>query len=149
MLLEAINVKDKIEEIHKIGNINLLENAHKLVLFVVEEREHELISFAKQEGMAWAKYSLTLAFKLEWIQAIRRTLWDFLYNFDLLSKTEADRKAFYTLEKQINENIDQFLHTFLLAILTIKMNYSQLSEKWLMIYLSPLFQSIEKSAFCL
>ncbi|MDR4945712.1 ATP-binding protein [Neobacillus cucumis] len=115
LLLEAINVKDKIEEIHKIGNINLLENAHKLVLFVVEEREHELISFAKQEGMAWAKYSLTLAFKLEWIQAIRRTLWDFLYNFDLLSKTEADRKAFYTLEKQINENIDQFLTYFFIS----------------------------------
>jgi rsbT co-antagonist protein RsbR len=115
LLLEAINVKDKIEEIHKIGNINLLENAHKLVLFVVEEREHELISFAKQEGMAWAKYSLTLAFKLEWIQAIRRTLWDFLYNFDLLSKTEADRKEFYTLEKQINENIDQFLTYFFIS----------------------------------
>ncbi|ULT57916.1 ATP-binding protein [Neobacillus drentensis] len=115
LLHEAINVKDKIEEIHKIGNINLLSNAHKLVLFVLEERGHELISFAKQEGIAWAKYSLTLAFKLEWIQAIRRTVWDFLYNYDLLSKTEADRLAFYSLEKQINENIDQFLTYFFIS----------------------------------
>ncbi|WP_042374422.1 ATP-binding protein [Neobacillus jeddahensis] len=115
LLNEAINVKDKIDEIHKIGNINLLANAHKLVLYVVEEREHELISFAKQEGIAWAKYSLTLAFKLEWIQAIRRTLWDFLYNFDALSNTEAERSAFFTLEKQINESIDQFLTYFFIS----------------------------------
>ncbi|HEY2422321.1 MAG TPA: ATP-binding protein [Neobacillus sp.] len=111
----AINVKDKIEEIHKIGNINLLTNAHKLVLFVVQEREHELISFAKEEGVAWAKYSLTLAFKLEWVQAIRRTLWDFLYNYDLLKKAEEDRVSFFTLEKNINEQIDQFLTYFFIS----------------------------------
>ncbi len=74
---------DEINEIHRIGNINLLSNAHKPVLLIVEEREHELISFAKQEGIAWAKYSITIAIKLEWIQAIRRTVWDILYNFDL------------------------------------------------------------------
>ncbi|WP_160725415.1 ATP-binding protein [Bacillus sp. USDA818B3_A] len=115
LLHEAINVKDKIDEIQRVGNINLLSNAHKLVLFIVEEREHELISFAKQEGKAWAKYSLTLAFKLEWIQAVRRTLWDFLYNYDLLSKAEVDRTAFYGLEKQINESIDQFLTYFFIS----------------------------------
>ncbi|WP_102348919.1 ATP-binding protein [Bacillus sp. Marseille-P3661] len=115
LLAEAINVKDKIEEIHNVGNINLLNNAHKLVLFVVEEREHELISLAKQEGVAWAKYSLTLAFKLEWIQAIRRTLWDFLYNFDSYSKTVPDRIEFYSLEKKINERIDQFLTYFFIS----------------------------------
>jgi rsbT co-antagonist protein RsbR len=115
LLDAAINVKDKIEEIHKIGNINLLTNAHKLVLFVVQEREHELISFAKEEGVAWAKYSLTLAFKLEWVQAIRRTLWDFLFNYDLLNKADADRVSFFTLEKNINEQIDQFLTYFFIS----------------------------------
>ncbi|MCM3569473.1 ATP-binding protein [Neobacillus mesonae] len=115
LLDEAINVKDKIEEIHKIGNINLLENAHKLVLYVVNEQAHELILFAKQEGIAWAKYSLTLAFKLEWVQAIRRTLWDFLYNYDLLSKVEIDKEAFYAMEKNINEQIDQFLTYFFIS----------------------------------
>ncbi len=115
LLVEAINVRDKIDEIHNIGNINLLDNAHKLVLYVVEEQVHELISLAKQEGLAWAKYSVTLAFKLEWVQAIRRTLWDFLYNFDLLSKTESDRESFYTLEKNINELIDQFLTNFFIS----------------------------------
>jgi anti-anti-sigma regulatory factor/anti-sigma regulatory factor (Ser/Thr protein kinase) len=112
---EAINVKEKIDDIHKIGNINLLNNAHKLVLFVVEEREHELISFARQEGIAWAKFSLTLAFKLEWVQAIRRTLWDFLYNFDLETNNEIDRVAFYSMEKKINVLIDQFLNYFFIS----------------------------------
>jgi anti-anti-sigma regulatory factor/two-component sensor histidine kinase len=115
LLAEAINVKDKIKEIHNIGNINLVNNAHKLVLYVVEKREHELISFAKQEGISWAKYSLTLAFKLEWVQAIRRTLWDFLYNYDQLRNKEVDRITFYNLEKSINELIDQFLTYFFIS----------------------------------
>lgn len=115
LLDEAINVKDKIEEIHHIGNINLLNNAHTLVLFVVERQIHDLISFAKQEGVAWAKYSLTLAFKLEWIQAIRRTLWDFLYNYELLSNNETNRAAFFTMEKNVNEMLDQFHSHFFIS----------------------------------
>ncbi len=112
LLEEAINVKDKIDEIHRIGNINLLSNAHKLVLLIVEEREHELITFAKQEGIAWAKYSVTIAFKLEWIQAIRRTVWDFLYNFDLNKNNDHASEFYFTLEKNINRQFDQFLTSF-------------------------------------
>ncbi|MFT4414748.1 ATP-binding protein [Fredinandcohnia humi] len=115
LLEEAINVKDKIQEIHTVGNINLVENAHKLVLYVVEEREHELITFAKQEGMAWARNSITLAFKLEWVQAIRRTLWDFIYNYDLLLDLETTRDDFFTLEKKINELMDHFLTHFFIS----------------------------------
>jgi anti-anti-sigma regulatory factor/two-component sensor histidine kinase len=115
LLLAAINVRDKIEEIHKVGNINLLNNAHRLVLLVVEEREHELITFAKQEGVAWAKFSLTLAFKLEWVQAIRRTLWDFLYNYDSLNEKDFDRESFFSMEKRVNELIDQFLNYFFIS----------------------------------
>lgn len=115
LLDQAINVKDKIEEIHTIGNINLLDNAHKLVSFVIEEKEHELINFAKQEGVVWAKYSLTLAFKLEWLQAIRRTIWDFLYNYEVYGKSPVDRDTFFTQEKKINELIDQFLNYFFIS----------------------------------
>ncbi len=115
LLEEAINVKDKIKEIHTVGNINLLDNAHKLVLYVVEEREHELITFAKREGVAWAKNSLTLAFKLEWVQAIRRTLWDFLYNYDVLLNNEPHRDDFYSLEKKVNILLDHFLTHFFIS----------------------------------
>lgn len=64
LLKEAVNVRDKIEEIRVIGNINLLDNAHRLVMYVIEEREPELVDFAVQEGKAWARHSLTLAFNL-------------------------------------------------------------------------------------
>ncbi|MEK5444752.1 ATP-binding protein [Fredinandcohnia sp. FSL W7-1320] len=115
LLEEAINVKDKIQDIHRIGDINLLENAHKLVVFIVEERQHELITFAKQEGVAWAKNSLTVAFKLEWVQAIRRTLWDFLYNYDLLSNIETNREDFFSLEKRVNVLLDYFFTHFFIS----------------------------------
>ncbi|MCS7460441.1 ATP-binding protein [Paenibacillus doosanensis] len=121
LLMEAVNVRDKIDEIMEIGNINLLDNAHKLVLYIVENKQHEVISFAKLEGMTWAKHSLTLAFKLEWIQAVRRVLWDFLYNFDRTNHYLAEREQFYNQEKQINELMDLF-HTHLF------LSYSQLKD---------------------
>ncbi|MFM1654828.1 ATP-binding protein [Brevibacillus sp. B_LB10_24] len=112
LLAEAVNVKGKIDEIQRTGNINLLANAHKLVLYIVDAQEHEVISFAQEEGISWAKYSLTLAFKLEWIQTIRRVLWEFLYNYDRLCGKQNTREDFYSLEKSINELVDQFLHYF-------------------------------------
>lgn len=121
LLLETVNVKDKIDEILEIGKINLLENALKLVLFVVEGREHEVISFAKIEGVTWAKFSLTLAFKLEWFQAVRRVLWDFLYNFDRTNDYITNKEQFYNMEKSINELMDLFLHHLF-------MSYSQFKD---------------------
>ncbi|HZG76534.1 MAG TPA: ATP-binding protein [Paenibacillus sp.] len=112
LLREAVNVRDKIDEIMRIGNINLMENAHRLVLYIVEGREHEVVSFAKTEGIVWARHSMTLAFKLEWIQAVRRVLWDFLYNFERIKNNTANIDDFYTLEKRINELMDMFLHHF-------------------------------------
>ncbi len=115
LLEEASTVKDKITEIQYIGNINLVENAHKLVLFIVEDREEELIAFAKQEGVVWAKYSMTLAFKLEWIHAIRRTVWRFLKEFDRLNESRDTSHYFFMMEKRINDHIDQFLTNFFIS----------------------------------
>jgi anti-anti-sigma regulatory factor len=115
LLAEAVNVKDKIDEIQAIGNVDLLSNAHKLVLYIVDGREHEMVSFAKEEGVSWAKYSLTLAFKLEWIQTIRRVLWDFLYQYDQLVGKETGRENFYSLEKRINDLVDHFLNYFFIS----------------------------------
>lgn len=115
LLCEATNVKEKIAEIQAIGNINLIENAHKLTLFVVDNREHELIQFAKNEGIAWAKHSLTLAFKLEWVQAIRRTLWEFLYNYTNNIRDLTSNEDFFSMEKNINAMVDQFLNHFFIS----------------------------------
>ncbi|MDY0944302.1 STAS domain-containing protein [Priestia megaterium] len=115
LLSEAVNVASKITDILETGNIDLLKNAQKLALYVVEQKEEQLIAFAKQEGVAWAEYSLTLAFKLEWVQAIRRTLWHFLYQYDRINNHFNSREEFYDLEKSINDMIDQFLNTFLIS----------------------------------
>lgn len=115
LLQYAVNVREKIDEIKCIGHINLINNAHKLVLYLVDEQETEIISFAKKEGEIWAKYAMTLDFKLEWVQAIRRTLWDFLYYFDHLSKAKADRDHFYSQEKKINTLLDHFLNYFFIS----------------------------------
>lgn len=115
LLLEAVNVRDKIEEILAIGNVNLLENAHKLVLFIIDGKEYEVIAFAKREGVTWAKQSLTLAFKLEWIQAVRRVMWDFLYNFDRMNNHNDSKEHYYNMEKNINQLLDQFLNQLFIS----------------------------------
>jgi len=115
LLSEAVNVASKITDILETGNIDLLKNAQKLSLYVVEQKEEQLIAFAQQEGVAWAEHSLTLAFKLEWVQAIRRTLWHFIYQYDRINNHFNGREEFYALEKRINDKIDQFLNTFLIS----------------------------------
>ncbi|MFJ7746947.1 STAS domain-containing protein [Peribacillus sp. NPDC097295] len=115
ILEEAVNVREKIEEILLIGNVDLLNNAHKLVQFIVEQNEEAIISFAEQEGEAWATHSLTLSFKLEWVQAIRRTLWTFLYEYEQIHEACKDVKVFFDLEKKVNEQVDQFLKAFFIS----------------------------------
>jgi rsbT co-antagonist protein RsbR len=115
LLSEAVNVASKINEILQKGNIDLLKNAEKLIVYIVEQQEEELIAFAEQEGLAWAEHSLTVAFKLEWVQAIRRTLWHFLDQFDQMNNSFSGRKEFFALEKKINDRVDQFLNTFFLS----------------------------------
>ncbi|MFC4598135.1 ATP-binding protein [Cohnella hongkongensis] len=120
LLAEAVNVRDKINEILAIGNINLLDNAHKLVLLVVDRKEYEVVAFARQEGVTWAKQSLTLAFKLEWIQTVRRVMWDFLYNFDRLNNQNDGKEHYYNLEKSVNQLMDQFLNQLFISYAQFK-----------------------------
>ncbi|MEH7884360.1 STAS domain-containing protein [Bacillus sp. JJ1609] len=120
LLSEAVNVATKIHDILLRGNIDLLKNAEKLVGYIVERDEESLIAFAEIEGVAWAEHSLTVAFKLEWVQAIRRTLWQFLNQFDRMNGKFSDRNEFFELEKRINEQVDQFLNTFFLSYTNYK-----------------------------
>ena len=119
LLDQAVNVKDKIADILRVGDIDLINNAHKLVSFIMENKEDELQAFAKQEGIAWASHSLTLSFKLEWVQAIRRTLWNFIQDFDKLSKQDSS-EDFFHMEKLINNQMDQFVNTFFINYSTYK-----------------------------
>lgn len=119
LLNQAVNVKDKINDILRVGDIDLINNAHTLTHYIIDENTKDLSAFAKQEGIAWATFSLTLSFKLEWIQAIRRTLWIFIqkYNNDI---QPISIDSFFELEKQINNQIDYFLNEFFINYSTYK-----------------------------
>ena len=112
LLHEAATVRAKINEILEVGNIDLITNAHKLVSFTMESKLDELEVFAKGEGIAWATHSLTLSFKLEWVQAIRRTVWTFVHRYMKKTNIVID---FFQLERQINSSIDKFLSTFFIS----------------------------------
>jgi rsbT co-antagonist protein RsbR len=115
LLSEAVNVAEVIHDILRQGNIDLLKNAEKLVVYILENNDQDIVEFAKQEGVAWAQHSLTLAFKLEWVQAIRRSLWKTIYEYQSEFNLPSIREEFFELEEQINNNIDQFLNTFFLS----------------------------------
>jgi rsbT co-antagonist protein RsbR len=115
LLKEAINVREKIEEIQLIGNIDLLTNAHKLVMYTLEGNDKHLVVFARKEGVSWASHRLTLAFKLEWVQAIRRTIWRFLQRLDKSAPLNLTDNKFFLLERQVNDRIDKFLNEFFLS----------------------------------
>ncbi len=118
---EAVNMKELIQDIKTIGNIDLLSNAHKLVQLMIANKDMEIVNFAKREGELWARHSsLNLGAKLEWFQAIRRVLWDFLYNYGRLSGETANREEFFALEKQINTGLDMFLRHFFMSYTTFK-----------------------------
>ncbi|RKQ17414.1 STAS domain-containing protein [Oceanobacillus bengalensis] len=114
LLKEADTVREKIEEIKLLGNINLLENAHKLIIYSINGQEEDVIVFGKKEGIAWAEHKLTLKFKIEWVQAIRKTLLHFIEEYDKLNDKPYNNDLF-TLLKQINVLIDKFFKGFFLS----------------------------------
>lgn len=120
LLIQAVTVNDKIEEILRIGNIDLMENAHKLVRYVSAAREEELLNFAKVEGIAWAKHSLTLEFKLKWVSAIRRTMWDYIQRYIGEQCEQMPITQFFELEKKVNFHLDLFLNEFFLSYSSYK-----------------------------
>ena len=73
---------------------------------------HELITFAKREGKKWAKHSLQLNIKLEWLQSVRKVLWDFIYNYYRVNDKEMIREDFFQLERKVNYSLDIFIKQF-------------------------------------
>ncbi|WP_301109588.1 STAS domain-containing protein [Sporosarcina sp.] len=118
LLKQAVNVRDKVKEILQIGNIDLINNAHKLVHYVIWTEDENLHRFAQQEGIAWATYSLTLDLKLEWVQAIRRTLWIFIQR--MIKEYRINDYNFFELEERVNNQIDHFLNEFFINYSTYK-----------------------------
>lgn len=121
LLEETGQIRDDLEDVKTVGSIDLLSNAHKLVNLLIDDKETEIIRFAQEEGRLWAKHStLNIAVKLEWFQAIRKVLWDFIYNFERLSDKPFTRETFFTMERQINTTLDIFLRYFFMSYTQFK-----------------------------
>lgn len=120
LLEQAVNVRDKLKEIDAIGNINLVNNAKKLVNYVIEENQEEIKAFAKQEGIIWAKNAMTLALKLEWVQAIRRTFWEFIEEYTEKKALPPTPDDFFILQKKIDDMVDDFMNGFFLSYAVYK-----------------------------
>ncbi|MCA0984352.1 STAS domain-containing protein [Halobacillus yeomjeoni] len=119
LLSEAVNVKDKINEILRVGNIDLVNNAHTLVMYIIDGEDESLKKFAEQEGVAWATHSIDLSFKLEWVHSIRRTLWIFIEKY-YKEDGNSGMEDFFKLETEINNRVDDFLNTFFIRYSTYK-----------------------------
>src|SRR5699024_9179887 len=77
--------------------------------------EQEVIDFGRKEGVLWAQHSLTVSFKLNWVQSIRKALWNFLYEFDVRGDKLKRREEFYEMEQKINILIAEFLKVFFIS----------------------------------
>ncbi|WP_079476262.1 STAS domain-containing protein [Marinococcus halophilus] len=144
LIEEAATVKKDVRDILQQGNIDLVVNAHQFVSLALEGKEEELKAFAEQEGIVWAAQDIELSFRLEWVHALRRTIWLFIEAY----QTRAGEKHFHDFfqwERKVNNQIDAFLHTFLKSYSTYKETLIQNQEQ-LVDYLStpiiPLGRSI-------
>ncbi|WP_239630617.1 ATP-binding protein [Paenibacillus sp. H1-7] len=88
----------------------ILESANKVVLLLNDRDEHGLIVHAKEHGRNWASHNLDLILKLEWLQMLRKTYWDFLFNYYI--NVEQSQKQFFELERQVNFNLDTYMKHF-------------------------------------
>lgn len=98
-------------------------------MLVVNGDTEGVKAFAEQEGEIWARYSLTLAFKLEWIRAIRRTLWKFLYKINREHHSFENHDDFFSLEERMNVLIDEFMTSFFIAYSHYKDNLIEQQQK--------------------
>ncbi|MDP4106307.1 MAG: ATP-binding protein [Bacillota bacterium] len=112
LLQEDYEISSRLKEIEEISDISLKKNVFDLIKLVFKNSPHELITFAKGEGKKWAKHSLQLNLKLEWLQSLRKVLWDFVYNFYRVSNQELSREDFFQIERKVNYSLDTFIKQF-------------------------------------
>jgi len=119
LLEESVDVHDKLEELKHVANLDLIEDACKLVNYIVQGNKQEVMEFGSQEGLLWAKQSTeksyTLTFKIEWVQVIRKVLWNFFYKYDQLGNKLREREDFYHLERKTNLLIADYMKVFFVS----------------------------------
>ncbi|WP_134683638.1 STAS domain-containing protein [Brevibacillus migulae] len=110
LTLQGRKFIQKMEGPEKIDLEFILTPTRKVVLLLNERNEHGLIMHAKEHGERWARNNLDLLIKLEWIQMLRITYWEFLFHY--YKNIELSRFEFFQLEHQVNFNLDTYLKHF-------------------------------------
>lgn len=111
LISEQTELTYTIEEVKEISNIDLVSNAFNLIHLILSNRPHEVVTFAAHEGEIWARHSLKLSYKLEWVQTLRKVFWDFLFNY-YRNQPSHSFEEFFKIERIVNYNLDTFLNHF-------------------------------------
>ncbi|KPV42075.1 ATP-binding protein [Alicyclobacillus ferrooxydans] len=115
LLSNRPEIASTLLKIKEESGVDLVNNALILVELTLGNHPHELALFANKEGKLWAKHSLQVSFKLEWIETIKRVLWDYIYNYYRVQETNFSLTAFFELERSINSTLDSFLTHFTIS----------------------------------
>lgn len=111
LLSEAEEIKEEIRRILQDGYIDLIYNARHIMACAIDNEKEKMETFARNEGELWAEHTIDLSFKLEWIHALRRTVWIFVETYQTLHQGK-DTTDFFRWEREVNNCLDLFLNTF-------------------------------------
>lgn len=111
LLSEAEEIKEEIRRILQEGYIDLIYNARHIMAYAIDNEKEKMETFAQNEGELWAEHTIDLSFKLEWIHALRRTVWIFVETYHTLHQGK-DTTDFFRWEREVNNCLDLFLNTF-------------------------------------
>ncbi|MHC0039405.1 ATP-binding protein [Pseudoneobacillus sp. C159] len=101
---------DHILGIKEIDSEYVINSADQIVTLLNAADEFGLVLHAKEHGKNWAKSDLELFLKLEWFQSLRKTYWDFQYNYSI--HQEISIKEVFEIERLINYNLDTYIKHF-------------------------------------
>ncbi|MDZ5782063.1 STAS domain-containing protein [Marinococcus luteus] len=119
LLSEAEKIKEEIRQILQNGSIDLIYNARQVMAYAIDNEKDKMKTFAWNEGKMWAEHTIDLSFKLEWIHALRRTVWIFVETYHTMLQSR-ELTDFFRWEREVNNCIDLFLNTFVESYTTYK-----------------------------
>jgi anti-anti-sigma factor len=100
-------VKDFFQQVDSQFAKAVFDTFHKMIHFIVEDREHELVVLAKVRGQAGAKTDYPLVVLLELIQSHRKVYWGILHYY--FKQVELDKEGFFHLERKTNSLFDTYI----------------------------------------
>ncbi|WP_022794691.1 STAS domain-containing protein [Marinococcus halotolerans] len=128
LLEEAESIRRDIRRILRRGQVDLMHNAQQVIAYALNNEKDNIEAFAQKEGKMWAEHTIDLSFKLEWVHALRRTVWTFVEKYHSLLENK-ESTDFFSWEREVNDCIDLFLNTFVESYTTYREEVMQKQER--------------------